>query len=90
MLSFYLSGHVTHNTVLLVIRGIFVALLLAGMLTQGSNMVRTRKSSINELLALNTTPNEEDNRYVSSNKWTIYHLIMAVILLGIPGIFCWQ
>ena len=56
--SFYLQGHIAHNIILLIIRGIFLSILLLGMLAQGSNMIRTPKSSINELLALNTTPNE--------------------------------
>lgn len=59
------------------------------MLCQGSNMLRTRKSTINELLALNTNPSEEDNRYVSSNKWTVYHYVMMMIAITVPALFCW-
>jgi hypothetical protein len=61
------------------------------MLCQGSNKLRTRKSTINELLALNTSASEDDNRYVSSNKWTVYHYIMIIITATIPAaIFTWK
>lgn len=59
------------------------------MLCQGSNVLRTRKSTLNELLALNTNPSEEDNRYVSSNKWTVYHYVMMMIGITVPALFCW-
>jgi hypothetical protein len=57
------------------------------MLCQGSNKLRTRKSTINELLALNTNASEDDNRYVSSNKWTVYHYIMIIITATLPAAF---
>lgn len=78
------------NVFLSVLKGLFLLFLLLGMLCQGSNKLRTKKSSLNELCALNTNPSEEDNRYVSSNKWTIYHYIMMVITISIPAIFCWE
>jgi hypothetical protein len=61
-----------------------------GMLCQGSNKLRTQKSTFNELLALNTNTSEEDNRYVSSNKWTVYHYIMIIIAASIPAVIGWS
>lgn len=74
----------------MVFKGGFILLLLLGMLCQGGNKLRTRKSTINELLALNTNQSEEDNRYVSSNKWTVYHYIMMIITIAIPAALCWE
>lgn len=71
------------------LKGLFILFLLIGMLCQGSNRLRTRKSTLNELLALNTNASEEDNRYVSSNKWTVYHYVMMMIALTIPASLCW-
>lgn len=34
---------------------------------------------------MNTAASEDDNRYVSSNKWTVYHYIMIIITLTIPA-----
>ena len=42
------------------------------------------------MLALNTNQSDEDNRYVSSNKWIIYHVVMMMINLGLPALFCWH
>lgn len=68
----------------------FLVFLLLGMLFEGSNMVRTRKSSLTEMLALNTNATDEDNRYVSSSKWMVYHMVMCLICLGIPAVFNWD
>lgn len=54
------------------------------MLSEGGNQIRTKNSTLNEILALNTSKREEDNRYVSSNKWIIYHLLMVVIVFTLP------
>jgi hypothetical protein len=60
ILGFYLeedSGELNqYNTFLTIFKVLFLIFLLLGMLCQGSNMLRTRKSTLNELLALNTTP----------------------------------
>lgn len=89
VIGFYVGGDDTSNEeyspTLLVIKYLFVLFLLLGMLCQGSNKLRTRKSTINELLALNTNSSEDDNRYVSSNKWTVYHYIMIIITITIPA-----
>ena len=82
--ALYLNLPTPSTPSLLVIRWLLVLLLLLGMLCQGSNRLRTRKSSLNELLCLNTSNHEEDHRYVSSRKWTAYHITMAVVCLGIP------
>lgn len=44
------------NVFLLVLKGLFLVFLLLGMICQGSNKLRTKKSSLNELFALNTNP----------------------------------
>lgn len=94
ILGFYLqtdSGQLNeYNTFLTIFKALFLVFLLLGMLCQGSNMLRTSKSTFNQLLALNTTSSEEDNRYVSSNKWTVYHYIMMMIAVTIPAVFCWH
>ena len=68
------------------IQGSLIVITLLGTLGAGSNKVRTKKSSINELLGLNTSKEEEDNRYVSSNKWITYHYIFFAICLVVPCI----
>jgi predicted signal transduction protein with EAL and GGDEF domain len=95
VIGFYIEGGDSEegqwSPALVVIKDLFVVFLLLGMLCQGSNKLRTSKSTINELLALNTTASEDDNRYVSSNKWTVYHYIMIIIFLTIPAVlFSWK
>lgn len=94
IIGFYIEGDDNEeeqwSPMLIIIKNLFVLFLLLGMLCQGSSKLRTRKSTINELLALNTTASEDDNRYVSSNKWTVYHYIMILITATIPSvIFTW-
>ena len=67
-------------------KGLLVLILLLGMLGEGSNILRTKKSSLNELLSLNTSSSEEDYRYVSGHKWPVYHFIMTLICLAIPSL----
>ena len=67
------------------IQGSLIFITLLGTLGAG-NKVRTKKSSINELLTLNTSKEEEDNRYVSSNKWITYHYMLFAICLVLPCI----
>lgn len=55
--GFYIEGDIS-SSFLMIIKILFVLFLLLGMLCQGSNKLRTRKSSLNELLALNTGVNE--------------------------------
>ena len=38
-------------------------------------------------MALNTSKKEEDNRYVSSNKWIMYHLIIVIIAFSFTAVF---
>jgi hypothetical protein len=42
------------------------------------------------MLALNTSKKEEDNRYVSSNKWIVYHFVMVVIALSFASVFTYS
>lgn len=59
---------------------------ILGTLSPGSNRIRTKKSSLNELLSLNTSKEEEDTRYVSSNKWVVFHLIFFVVVFVLPSV----
>ena len=68
------------------VQAFLVVLTLLATLGAGSNKVRTKKSSINEILCLNTSKDEEDNRYVSSNKWITYHYLYFAICLILPCI----
>lgn len=93
ILGFYIkddSSVEDWNFSLHIIEILFVIFLLLGMLCPGSDSLRTRKSTLNELLALNTNSNEEDNRYVSSNKWTVYHYVMIIIASSIAVSICWD
>lgn len=38
------------------------------------------------MLALNTSKEEEDNRYVSSNKWIIFHMVFVIAALTLPWV----
>jgi len=60
------------------------------MLAEGGNQIRTKKSTINEILALNTSKKEEDNRYVSSNKWLMYHLVMVLMAFSFAAVFNYE
>ena len=60
------------------------------MLFQGGNKISTKNSTVNQILALNTTLKEEDNRYVSSNKWLVYHLVMIFVTFLLPTIFAYE
>lgn len=39
------------------------------------------------MMALNTSKKEEDNRYVSSNKWIMYHMVMVIMALDFTAVF---
>ena len=96
ILGFYVQDDAAHNIgqdyngFLIAFKYVFFLVFLIGMLGQGSSRLRTKKSTINELLALNTNKSEEDNRYVSSNKWTVYHYILTMICMGVPAGIYWQ
>lgn len=69
------------NTSFPILQIALVSIALLSILSPGSNKVRTKKSSLNEILAVNTSKEEEDNRYVSSNKWITFHFIFFITCL---------
>jgi hypothetical protein len=76
-------AHELPNTSFSVLQLSLIVIALISILSPGSNKVRTKKSSLNEILAINTSKEEEDNRYVSSNKWITFHFIFFITCLMI-------
>lgn len=85
VIAYYLRCPLSEpNHTFYIIQLVLVVVSLLGVLTSGSNKIRTKKSSLNEILALNTSREDEDNRYVSSNKWVIFHLIFLLMCFSLP------